>query len=113
MISRNFFKKSVSTAIISAMLLGLVACGSKSVTGTWSAEQDGTKVTYVFNDDKTGSMDIGGGIILPITYEVDKDKLIVKYSMLGQEQNTEYQYTISKKKLTLTNGNASITLNQQ
>jgi hypothetical protein len=109
----NAVRRTLWAAVTAAALMGLVACGIKSVVGTWSAQQGETTITYVFNEDGSGSMDIGSGITLPITYETDKDTLTLKYSMLGSEVSMEYGYVLSKKTLTLTDGDSSVTLEQQ
>ncbi len=107
------FKRLTVALCVSVLVLALAACGSKKITGTWSAEEDGVTVTYTFNDDGTGSMDIGSGIVLPLTYTTTDDKLKLTYSFLGSETSDEYTYSVKKKQLTLSDGSSSVTLDKR
>lgn len=109
----GLLKKTACAVCMAAMVLSLAACGSKSVEGKWSCQQNGAVTTYEFNADGTGSMDIGEGIVMPITYSVDKDKLKISYTTLGTQNEIEYNVVIDKKTLTLTNDTSSLTFDKQ
>lgn len=107
------FIKMLVVMSAAVMMLSMAACGKKSVIGTWSCTENNVTTTYVFNEDGTGTMDIGSGIVLNIQYKTDKDKLTVEYSMLGKQNSIEYTYLIEKNALTLSDSSASITLTKQ
>ena len=109
----GLLKKTACAVCMAAMVLSLAACGKKSVEGKWSCQQNGAETTYEFNADGTGSMDIGEGIVMPITYSFDNGRLKISYTTLGTQNDIEYNAVIDKNTLTLTNDTASLTLDKQ
>lgn len=117
MINRRtgLLKKTACAVCMAAMVLSLAACGKKSVEGKWSCQQNEAETTYEFNADGTGSIDYGNGIVMPITYSFDNDKLKISfvYTTIKTQDDIEYNVVIDKKTLTLTNDTASLTLDKQ
>lgn len=105
--------KIIPMACIFAAALFLAACGQKSITGKWSCQQNGATTTYEFKEDGTGSMDLGEGIVLPINYSIEGDKLKISYTFLGTENTVEYNVVIDRKTLTLNNSSSNLTLQKQ
>ena len=76
------------------MLFTLASCGNK-LSGKYSAEEDGVKVTYEFKRDGTfecsmdtflGEMNFDG------TYEIKGDEITLTYELLGEEVEEEYDF---------------------
>lgn len=109
---RKILRYVSAACIVSAMLV-MTACGSKSVVGRWSGSQNDAVITYEFNEDGTGSMDIGEGIVLPINYTYEDGKLNITYEYLGTNNSTEYSVVIDKKTLTLNSQSSNVTLEKQ
>lgn len=105
--------KIIPIICASVMIISLAACGQKSINGKWSCQQNGATTTYEFNQDGTGSMDLGEGIVLPINYSVDDNKLKISYTFLGTENTIEYNVVIDRKTLTLNNSSSNLTLERQ
>lgn len=105
--------KIIPIICASVMVMSLAACGQQSINGKWSCQQNGAATTYEFNADGTGSMDLGEGIVLPINYSYEDNKLKISYTFLGMESTVEYNVVIDKKTLTLNNSSSNITLEKQ
>lgn len=101
------------TGIIAVLVLvaGLFAgCGKKeSVVGTW----EGDDYTYTFNEDGTGTQQIGDINVNISSYEAKDGKLGITVTFLGTEDTSEYTYTLKKGVLTLTDGDDTITLKRK
>jgi hypothetical protein len=94
------------------MLLSLGACGKKkTLAGTWVSED--ASQTYVLNEDGTGSVQLGTGISLSITYTTTDSKLTVTMTYLGQSETDEYTYSMKDDKLALTKDNATVNYTKQ
>jgi len=106
-------KKIISIVCAACMACALAACGKESIEGTWSRKQNDAVTTYVFNADNTGSMDVGQGIVLPITYSLEGNTLKLSYTFLGTQTEEQYDIVIEKKTITLSNASSSITLEKQ
>ena len=105
------FKKLVAAVLVSLMTLALVACGGSSsknsLPGTWESSDDSSSTQYTFNEDGTGTVSVGTGITLNLTYATDGNKLSVSMTYLGSEQKDEYTYEIKDGKLVLTNSSGT------
>ena len=105
------FKKLVAAVLVSVMALGLVACGGSSsknsLPGTWGSADESSSTQYTFNEDGTGTVTVGTGITLNLTYTTDGNKLSISMNYLGSEQKDEYTYEIKDGKLILTNSSGT------
>lgn len=95
------------------LMMSLAACGKKTIVGKWSYQQNDATTTYEFNEDGTGSMDLGEGVVMPINYTYDGDKLKITYTVLEKENSIEYNVLLENKTLTLNNSSSIITLQKQ
>ncbi|MDD6796887.1 MAG: DUF5640 domain-containing protein [Clostridia bacterium] len=105
--------KIVCVACAFVLMISLAACGKKNIVGKWSCKQNDAVTVYEFNEDGTGNMDLGEGIVIPINYSLDNDKLKISYTYLGTDNNIEYNVLIEKKTLTLNNASSNLTLEKQ
>lgn len=80
------------------MILGLVACGSKSVEGKWVFGAN----YYEFKKDGTFTSSFNG-IVQNGTYTASDGKMTLTYkNMFGIESTTDFTYTLKGKTLSLT-----------
>lgn len=95
----------------------LCACGAKnSLVGTWAGEVEGVSVSMTFNEDKTGSMSIMGGLMtVGFTYTDDNGKVVMTPEEDKEDYMsfTEFEYSVSGNTLTLTDDEGSIVLTKQ
>lgn len=75
-------RKFILAAVTAALFICILsACGADNkaidITGTWSAEVDGVKLTYVFRSDGSGTADMGG-VKFKTTYTLEENTLTVK-----------------------------------
>ena len=93
-------KKIISAVLVLTLVFALTGCTNKSKTivGKWS---DGT-YTYEFNSDGTGSCVLGAISVNITNYKLEKDKIIITISFLEAEQTDEYEYSLTKDTLILT-----------
>ncbi len=100
-------------ALICALLLVVVcvltSCGA-SVVGTWEYVEESflgdVKMTYTFNSDGTGSMNLLG-VATDFTYTLEGDVLAITTSVFGVEHTDEYTVSVKGSQLTLTEGNSA------
>lgn len=109
--------KKASILICALLILSLVLCacgggGKASLAGTWTGEKDGVTISMTFNEDKTGSMAIMGGLItVGFTYTDDGGKLV----LTPEEGKADYvtfndvAYTVDGNTMTLTTNEGVIT----
>ena len=105
-------KKICVLLTVMVMTFILASCGSTTIVGTWTMEQDGTTTEYTFNEDQTGQINMAG-ITLDTSYAIEGDKITITMKVLGQEQKMEYTYQINKDALTLTDSGNSFTMNKK
>ena len=95
-----------SLAILTALLLviSLAACGGStapaadapaadtaSIVGSW--EYEGGGFIYTFNEDGTGTYDLGGGSVMNFTYEATDSELSILYD--GNTEPMVLEYVLS------------------
>ena len=93
-------KRMLALLVVAMSVFCLVGCGN-SLTGTWSAENNGQEGSYTFNDDGTGNIKVED-ISVDITWETDGDELTIVMTMLGESEELKYTYEIDGDVLTLT-----------
>ena len=92
-------KKLISIVLLIAMLLCFVACGSKSIVGTWTFGVN----TFEFRDDNTVSISINGMLNYNGTYVVEDNTItITTQNILGMSVTKDFEYSLSGKTLTIT-----------
>ncbi len=83
-------RRIIAIITITLTLCILTACGDSGkaidITGTWSAEIDGTTLTYVFRTDGSGTADIGG-VKFKAEYTLEENTLTIHLD--GTEQIEE------------------------
>jgi spermidine/putrescine-binding protein len=75
----------------------------EDLIGSWTMEEEGTVVTYTFNDDNTGVVAMSDGedsIEFEIAYSADGETLTVVMIDMGTEEDTA-EYTIDGDTLSL------------
>ncbi|MCH5183999.1 MAG: hypothetical protein J1E00_07470 [Oscillospiraceae bacterium] len=87
----------VSIALVCVTLLALVACGSSGVEGTYSDESGASKIKLKGGEWTQTLLD---NELLSGTYEVDGNKITLKYNILGEE-TTYATGTVEGGKLTI------------
>ena len=100
-------------ALLSALLILavciLTSC-SPNIVGTWEYVEESflgdVKMTYTFNSDGTGSMNLLG-VSSDFTYTLEGDVLAITTSVFGIENTDEYTVTVKGGQLTLTEGNSA------
>ncbi|MBR6535459.1 MAG: hypothetical protein IKT65_07755 [Clostridia bacterium] len=112
-------KKILSIIIITCIALSTCAlCSCKSaeenIVGTWTNQTTVfgvvTENSYTFNEDGTGKSTTVLGVGLGFDYTIDGDMLTLKYSVFGIEASTKnYTFKISGDKLTLNDGDETVT----
>ncbi len=113
-------KTSILLAVVLILSMLLCACGGgggkNSLIGTWSGTQEGVLISMTFNEDKTGSMAVMGGLISAgFTYTDDGSKLVLTPDE-GQEDYisfSEITYTIDGDTMTVTGDGDTLTLTRQ
>lgn len=70
--------------------------GDKSIVGSWSYEQGGTRYTYIFNEDKTGTYEVSGSI-MNFTYEDTGDSILIHF--YGDTASNQLEYRIEGNSL--------------
>lgn len=103
-------KRLMVAGVMLVMTCLLVACGKTSMTGTWNTDGDQDQESFTFNDDGTGTMNLGDDISVNITYKTDGDKLTITTSFLGTSESEDYTYKIKGKTLTLTKDDETVEL---
>ncbi len=92
--------KKAITMVVSVLLIALmlVACGSaeKKLIGAWTIEEDGITLTYNFEKDGKGNIDLGG-MKMDFEWKVDGKKLSI--DMAGD--TIEGEFKISGDTLTI------------
>ena len=98
-------KKTVrilAVAMVAVMLcLVLASCGNK-LSGTYSAEQMGIKVSYTFKGDKVTMKAMGTEI--EGTYEIKDDEITIKYEIAGEEVEETEDFEKKDSKTIVING---------
>ena len=99
---KRVFKLGMIVSVLVVALL-ITGCGKKAnpVVGTWSYYRDGetrTEIYYQFNKDNTGKYSFYGND-KEFTYEVDDERVSIKYKTDSNASNLEYE--ISKGILTI------------
>ena len=112
--------KKVSILICALLILSLVLCacggGKSSLIGTWTGTQDGVSISMTFNEDKTGSMAVMGGLITAgFTYTDDGSKLILTpdEGMEDYMSFSEITYSIDGDTMTVTGDGDTVTMTRQ
>lgn len=110
-------KVSILLCVVLILSMLLCACGSKSsIIGTWTGTQDGISISMTFNEDKTGSMAVMGGLITAgFTYTDDGSKLILTpdEGMEDYMSFSEITYSIDGDTMTVTGDGDTITMTRQ
>ncbi|MBO5459256.1 MAG: hypothetical protein J5981_03290 [Lachnospira sp.] len=103
-------KRFAAAALVLVLAMSLIACGSKkSIVGSWTMEGSESVSSLEFKDDGTGTIGVGEGINLNITYTTEKDKLTMITTYMGQTETEEYTYSIKNGKLILESDGVEIT----
>ena len=88
----------------------------EDLIGSWTMEEEGTVVTYTFNDDNTGVVAMSAGedsVEFEIAYSADGETLTVVMIDMGTEEDTA-TYTIDGDTLTLiTEGDQNMELTRE
>lgn len=71
--------------------------------GTWSAAEDGYEMSFTFNGDGTGSLDVAGTSI-DTTYKTQGTTLSVTMTYEGNTDTQDFEYTLDGNTLTLDDG---------
>lgn len=109
---KNIIKNVTILMAVLMLSLSVVACGKKSIVGTWKMEQNGVNTEYTFNEDGSGKIKMGE-ISIDMKYTLDNDKLVIENVVLGNVEHLEYTVVINKKSLALTKDGSVITLDKQ
>lgn len=112
--------KKASILICALLILSLVLCacggGKSSLVGTWAGEQDGISISITFNEDKTGSMAVMGGLITAgFTYTDDGGKIVMtpEEGMEDYMSFSEVTYSIDGDTMLFTGDGETITMTRQ
>lgn len=112
--------KKASILICALLILSLVLCacggGKSSLVGTWAGEKDGISISITFNEDKTGSMAVMGGLITAgFTYTDDGGKIVMtpEEGMEDYMSFSEVTYSIDGDTMSFTGDGDTITLTRQ
>lgn len=88
----------------------------EDLIGSWTMEEDGTVITYTFNDDNTGVVDMAVGedsVQFDIAYSADGETLTVVMVEMPDSEDTA-EYTIDGDTLTLlTEGDQNMELTRE
>lgn len=95
----KMFKRVFALALVLAMSLSLVACGS-SIEGSWVYEEKGQKIIYTFEEDGKGEMSVLG-IKVDMTYEVDGDEVTITTEVAGEKDTQTFNFEVDGDTLTL------------
>ena len=82
-------------AVIAVILIFVLGGSDDDLVGTWTLTADGSTLTYIFNDDNSGSMG-ADPLVFPMTWERDGDNLTLTISLMGESSSN----TVTIKELT-------------
>lgn len=113
--------KKVGILLCVVLILSMLLCacgggGKNALIGTWTGTQDGISISMTFNEDKTGSMAVMGGLITAgFTYTDDGSKLVLTpdEGMEDYMSFSEITYSIDGDTMTVTGDGDTITLTRQ
>lgn len=83
-----------------------------ALKGSWYVEEEGIEMTYTFNGDGTGSIDMDG-IVLDTTYTISGNKVSITMSFMGESETQELEFSVNGNELTLTDGNDPLTFTKK
>ena len=106
------FSKILFLVVVMISAFTIVGCGKKEekkkvpeIVGTW--EYNSGSYTYTFNEDGTGTYDIGGQK-KEFTYKTDGDKLSITYN--GSTASFDTTYSIKDNELNIKDSFGSDTI---
>ena len=112
----NRLGRKLLLLILSAVVaFGLFACGEKKeypITGSWTCDNGKIK-EITLNEDGTGTIRKSSEISVSCTYSVENDKLTITTIVLNQQTYAVYTYTVTDRKLTLTDDSGSYEYTRQ
>ena len=112
----NRLGRTLMVILLSAVVVfGLFACGEKKeypITGSWTCENGKIK-EITLNEDGTGTIRKSSEISVSCTYSAEGDKLTITTKVLNQQTDAVYTYTVTDRKLTLTDDSGSYEYTRQ
>ena len=108
-------KASLEVNRADVVVFGLFACGEKKeypITGSWTCDNGKIK-EITLNEDGTGTIRKSSEISVSCTYSVENDKLTITTIVLNQQTDAVYTYTVTDRKLTLTDDSGSYEYTRQ
>lgn len=88
------------------------AAPADPLQGAWTYSEDGLEMTYTFNGDGTGSIDMSG-INVDTTYTISGNKVSITMSFMGESETQELEFSVNGNELTLTDGNDPLTFTKK
>ena len=93
---KSMLKKVLLATLLLVVTVTLTGCKDKGIVGKWEYKTGG--YTYTFNEDGTGTYDVGS-TKMEFTYKTDGDKLSITYK--GNTTAFETTFTIDKNTLNI------------
>ena len=139
---KNMIKNVLAVSVVAAMAISCAACSETTETsaetegtvvetapaieldgeidedliGSWTMEEDGSVITYTFNDDNTGVVEMNveeESVEFEIAYSADGETLTVVMVEMPDSEDTA-EYTIDGDTLTLvTEGDQNMELTRE
>ncbi len=109
-------KKTVCVLLSCILLLALVACGGKDdIVGSWTATEGELQGEFVFNEDGTGKVSIGGVAVDSVWSVNDKGLLTIKVSTMGMEYDavTDAEFSVKGDKLTVVSDGEQVVMTRK
>ncbi|MBE6737775.1 MAG: hypothetical protein E7566_03855 [Ruminococcaceae bacterium] len=82
------------------------------IVGAWVAEEEGIEITYTFNADGTGSIDMMG-IAMDMTYTTEGNTVTYTVTFEGESETETLEYSVVGNELTMTDGEYPVTFTKK
>ncbi len=82
------------------------------IVGTWVAEEEGVEITYTFNADGTGSIEMMG-MAMEMTYTTEGTTITYTATFEGESETETLEYAVIGNELTMTDGEYPVTFTKK